>query len=707
MSRWSDLSGIDRRLAKALSKLGYVSPTVVQSECIPLALLGKDVLVKARTGSGKTVAFAIPLLQKVLNIRDADPDDADGVKCLVLVPTKELCKQAEKVLQDLTYYCRESISISSIDGDLGATQKKTNWDSKADVIVATPGSLEQLVDAHLVALNKVKCMVIDEADLVLSFGYQSNMVAITAKMPKIYQGIMVSATLSSELDNLSKSILHNPILLDIKEEVSDSQKLQQFYLETTEDEKFLVLFVFLKLGLLKGKGIIFVNDVNKCYRLKLFLQQFYLTAAVISSEVPFNSRLNMLQEFNQGVFDYLIATDKSFNTSTSTASSAARQTNNVGSDDDDGGRDKESGLQIGSGDEKSDSDNDDEEDDDAGDNSDDGDENNSWEEDGNEGEKDEEEDSDQKEDVVKEIQTNMASSKDDDFGVSRGVDFVGVSFVINFDFPETVESYAHRIGRTARSTAFGTSLSFVISNESSILYDVRQAQPHAMETDHMSVLNALTASNVNEFDPQAMEESRKQPKALSINTKELDGFRYRVEDTLRSVTATAVKEFRTAELKREVMNSAALKDYFTRNPNELKILRHDKSISHPIRRKEHLHNVPKYLIPASMRGVATNSAKKGKKRKHVGGTSADKRISNAKTNDPLSDASAIHSSTDNTNAKDEIFESEGGPGVVLGKNQSTSGRKSWQATHKKGSFGKKKNAHRVAGSFTKPKKPKS
>ena len=87
---------------------------------------------------------------------------------------------------------------------------------------------------------------------------------------------------------------------------SDSQKLQQFYLETTEDEKFLVLFVFLKLGLLKGKGIIFVNDVNKCYRLKLFLQQFYLNAAVISSEVPFNSRLNMLREFNQGVFDYLI-----------------------------------------------------------------------------------------------------------------------------------------------------------------------------------------------------------------------------------------------------------------------------------------------------------------------------------------------------------------------------------------------------------------
>lgn len=700
-ARWADLSGIDRRLSKALSKLGYVSPTSVQSECIPLALLGKDVMVKARTGSGKTVAFAIPLLQKVLSIQEAEPDGADGVKCLVLVPTKELCKQAEKVLHDLTYYCRESVSISSIDGDLVSTQKKSNWNGKADVIVATPGSLQQLLEAHVVALNKVKCLVIDEADLVLSFGYHSNMVAIAAKMPKIYQGIMVSATLSSDLDKLSKTILHNPIHLDIKEEISDSHKLQQFYLETQEDEKYLVLFVFLKLGLLKGKGIIFINDVNKCYRLKLFLQQFYLNAAVISSDVPFNSRLNMLREFNQGVFDYLIATDKSFSISKIAASKSNQDEANDGGNFDDREGD-ESGLQIGSGDEQS------EEEGDAEEKGNDG---RDSEESGDEEEDEEEQDSGDgekeskvaaTEEMRKELETSAVADNDDDFGVARGIDFQGASFVINFDFPETVESYAHRIGRTARSTAFGTSLSFVIPSESSVLNDVRHAQPHAIETEHMSVLNALTATDVNEFDPQAVEESRKQPKALSINTKELDGFRYRVEDTLRSVTATAVKEFRTAELKREVVNSAALKDYFTRNPNDLKILRHDKSISHPIRRKDHLHNVPKYLIPASMRAVASNNAKKSKKRKRAGGASVDKRISNAKANDPLSDAAAISSSSAN-----EIFESEDGPSVSLAKHESTSGRKNWQAKHKKGTFGQKKNTHRVAGSFTKPRKPRA
>ena len=702
-TQWKDMSGLDRRISKALAKLGFVSPTNVQSQCIPLALLGKDVLLKARTGSGKTVAFAVPLLQRVLALREADPSAKDYVKCLVLVPTKELCKQAEKVLQDLTYYCREAVTVSTIDGDIAHMQRKHNWNNKADVIISTPGSLVQQVEERTVVLNKVKCLVIDEADLVLSFGYNDDMLNITAKMPKIYQGIMVSATLSAELDKLSKSMLHSPVLLDVKEELSASHKLQQFYLQTSEDEKFLVLFVFLKLGLLKGKGLIFVRDVNKCYRLKLFLQQFFLSAAVISAEVPFNSRIHMVQEFNQGVFDYLIATDKSF------VNAADAQKASEGEDD--GAAEEEEEVEgavpLLSGGSDSESDSNDDEGNDSSDDDDCKDERDAASEGGigtlNM----------PKTDKLTSIsaQKKKGSKEDEDFGVSRGIDFVGISFVINFDFPETVESYAHRIGRTARSTAFGTSLSFVTPNEAQILHDVRQNQPHIFEGDQMSVLNALSAPLADQFDPVAVEEHRKQPRALSINTKELEGFRYRVEDTLRSVSDTAVREFRTAELKREILHSATLKDYFARNPNDLKILHHDKSVSHPIQRKEHLHNVPKYLIPASMRGVAgAGSNKKTKKRKREGGAAADKRIANAKSRDPLSDASAVKASEEGENNNvQEIFEAEGGPTFALRKGDSTSGRKAWQQNHKKGDFNKnkaKKNAHRVAGTFTKSKRMK-
>ncbi len=710
-----------------MAKLGYVKPTEVQSQCIPLALLGKDILVKARTGSGKTVAFGVPLLQKVLALREADLGAKDYVKCLILVPTKELCKQAETVLQDLTYYCREAVTISAIDGDVTHMQRKQNWNSKADILVTTPGSLLQQVEERTVVLNKVRCLVIDEADLVLSFGYSDDMLNITTKMPKIYQGIMVSATLSPDLDKLSKSMLHSPVLLDVKEELSASHKLQQFFLETSEEEKFLVLFVFLKLGLLKGKGLIFVRDVNKCYRLKLFLQQFFLSSAVISAEVPFNSRIHMVQEFNQGVFDYLIATDKSFvNAAEGLAGEGDKEEKEEGAEDEcevmpaedvEEEELEEGAVPVGVSDSDEESDGGKGED---GKNSD---------EDDDDGDEDGDSDSDSEERVAaeeaamgtdpspkevkppkkKDKSSKGGKGKEEDFGVSRGIDFVGISFVINFDFPETVESYAHRIGRTARSTAFGTSLSFVVPCEVSILQEVRRNQPHMIEGDQMSVLNALSAPNHDMFDPEAVEEHRRQPRALSINTKELEGFRYRVEDTLRSVSDTAVREFRTAELKREVLHSATLKDYFARNPNDLKILHHDKSVTHPIQRKDHLHNVPKYLIPASMRSVAISNKKKAKKRKRDGGSSADRRIANAKSNDPLSDASAVNANTNSESEIQEIFEAEGGPTFALRKGDSTSGRKAWQQSHKKGSFSKnngKKTAHRVAGTFTKSKRMK-
>ena len=93
---WSEYSSLDKRILKALSKLGYTYPTLVQSKCIPLALLGKDVLVRARTGMGKTHAFSVPILHKILMAKDADPDAEKNVSAIILVPTKELCKQIEK-----------------------------------------------------------------------------------------------------------------------------------------------------------------------------------------------------------------------------------------------------------------------------------------------------------------------------------------------------------------------------------------------------------------------------------------------------------------------------------------------------------------------------------------------------------------------------------------------------------------------------------
>ena len=304
---WSQRDfGLDGRLVKALSKLGFIYPTMVQAKCIPIALQGKDVLVRARTGSGKTLAFALPVLHKLLVEKSGKQTETSKIRALVLAPTKELCKQIEKHITDALYYCKDLISICSLSDDSTSVQQY-RLKSRPDIVISTPARIVEHIRSNTVDLKHVQSLVIDEADLVLSFGYAEDVQIITSKMPKIFQGLLMSATLSPELDKFKRVLLHNPAVLKLEESKSVGHLLQ-FYLSSTEDDKYLTLYVFLKLGLLQGKGLIFVNDIDKCYKLKLFLQQFFISAAVLNAEVPLNSRIHIIEEYNRGVFDYLIAT---------------------------------------------------------------------------------------------------------------------------------------------------------------------------------------------------------------------------------------------------------------------------------------------------------------------------------------------------------------------------------------------------------------
>jgi len=784
--------GLDRRLVKALSKLGFIYPTLVQSRCIPIALQGKDVLVRARTGSGKTVAFSLPLLHKLLTSKEAESSTGGGggggggssssqakTQCVVLVPTKELCKQIEKHMSDLIYYCRDHVSIVALADDNTSVQQY-RLQAKPDIIISTPAKLVQHLRSGTADVSHVKTLVIDEADLVLSFGYADDVHTITSKMPKIFQGLLMSATLSAELDKFKRVVLHNPAVLKLEEAQEGGGHLLQFYLSCKEADKFLTLYVFLKMGLLQGKGLIFVNDVNKCYRLKLFLQQFYISAAVLNSEVPLNSRMHILDEFNRGVFDYLIATDASLDD--------GEEDNDEDGDDDEDEEDEQEGAQGEEDEEEEEEeeeeaktskpasrkrqkgaaaakkdaeDEDDDDNDDDDDDDDDDDEGDEEEEDGDDDD-DDGDDEDEEEEAAAMMEaeesgdaafssssssvkvkkatkaSSSSSSSEADYGVSRGIDFQDVSFVINFDFPKTSAAYTHRIGRTARGGASGTALSFVstaakgtnaaeteIANrDAQMLEAVRNLQPRLNNVEGDNLLAAMGTVDDPAFANSDSEESRKQPAPLMFNTKELESFRYRVEDTLRSVTVVAVKEFRAAELKREILNSSKLKSFFAENPNDLKVLRHDKAVLHPIRPKEHLKHVPEYLIPLSMRSVAqTNSGKK--KRKRGQGQSADARVLKSKMRDPLlgagssegggggggeggqeSDLAAAGGGQEA--GKERIYTSKE-VSSGLGMDQSTSGRKKWQMRHKKGKFNPKaakKGEHRMAGSFIKSKQYK-
>ena len=289
-------------------------------------------------------------------------------------------------------------------------------------------------------------------------------------LPKTCQGFLMSATLSPELDKLKQVVLHSPAVLKLEGEDDDTAlqslkegNLMQFYLNLPSKDRYLVLYVFLKLGLLKGKGLFFVNTIDGGYRLKLFLEQFHIRSAVLNAELPLKSRLNIIEHFNVGNFDYLIATDEA--------------TDRRGSK-----------KQQQAADEK-------------------------------------------------QKKSNKRSRKSDgEYGVSRGLDFRGVSFVVNFDLPTSPESYTHRIGRTARGGANGVALTLMDGTkkeEEEMLAMIQENQPGKQQSGlggggggDEDLKEAEGGEGGTSMHPQV----QSQPCPLDFDLKEIEGFRYRVED---------------------------------------------------------------------------------------------------------------------------------------------------------------------------------
>lgn len=303
--------GLDDRLVKAIAKLNWSQPSPIQENAIPLALEGKDILARAKTGSGKTAAYAIPLIQRILQDKQGDPSSS-GVRALVLVPSKELAKQAHRNLKELSLYCSRDVRVTDVaQGNLSST--KSLLMESPDIVVGTPSVLLGHIQAKNLDLKvSLEMLVIDEADLVFSYGYESDLKVLLSHLPKIYQAFLMSATFSEDVSTLKKLVLHNPVILKLQEsQLPSDDKLTQYFIKCEVGDKFLLIYTLLKLKLVQGKTILFVNGINKCYRLKLFLEQFSIKACVLNSELPHNSRLHIVEEFNQDIYDYIIASDES------------------------------------------------------------------------------------------------------------------------------------------------------------------------------------------------------------------------------------------------------------------------------------------------------------------------------------------------------------------------------------------------------------
>jgi len=303
--------GLDDRVLKAIARLGWVEPTLIQERAIPLLLEGKDLVARGRTGSGKTGAFTVPLVQRLLEVKAGDTQAKQSIRGCILCPSRELARQTTEVLIDLTNSCQGVIRVADIGAKDVAIVKPLLKD-RPDIIVGTPGRLAQhLKEGNLDLSSSLSVLVIDEADLIFSFGFEADLRYILTKLPPIYQAILTSATLSEDVTRLKKLVLNNPVVLKLSEpQLPDSTQLTQYVIKLEEEEKFVLIYALFKLELIRGKTLMFVSSVDRCYKMKLYLEQFNIPCCVLNSELPVATRLHTVEQFNKGVYSVIVAADE-------------------------------------------------------------------------------------------------------------------------------------------------------------------------------------------------------------------------------------------------------------------------------------------------------------------------------------------------------------------------------------------------------------
>ncbi|KIK63377.1 hypothetical protein GYMLUDRAFT_72075 [Collybiopsis luxurians FD-317 M1] len=608
---------LDARILRALADMGFARPTLVQAKAIPLALESKDILARARTGSGKTAAYCIPVLQKILTAKsamDLNNPSRQATRALILVPTRELSEQVTSYLKDLCKYC-EDVSIANAAGATSNHLQRTLLADKPDVVIATPARALGLFQSKALIATHLDSLIIDEADLVLSYGHDNDIRQIFsgAYLPKVYQSFLMSATMTEDVEMLKGLTLRNPAILKLEDGEDEAAHLTQYAVRCSEPDKFLLLYVILKLSLIRGKCIIFVNDVDRSYRVKLFLEQFGIKSCVLNSELPVNSRYHTVQEFNKGVYNYIIATDES----------GTKEDDDEEDDEDDDKEEEDGGEEGEEGDEEEEYTSTQREDPSLTStatiansrkrkrlehtNEDDDDDADSSDPDSNPApqlqkrtrtsESDTKTNSDPHPSSLSKSKKKPKTKTDKEYGVTRGIDFIDVACVVNFDLPTSSRSYTHRVGRTARAGRTGISLSFVIpsdlwgKNKVPGVGCVPSAKKDEVVFSRIEREQAGRGSKVKEY---------------VFDMKQVEAFRYRMEDALRSVTRTRVKEARVKELKVEILNSERLKAHFEDNPLDLEYLRHDKPL-HPTRVQPHMKHVPKYLMPKTANSKPSGS----------------------------------------------------------------------------------------------------
>jgi len=306
VSRFDTLA-LDPKLLRAVADSGYESMTPIQAKAIPIVLDGRDVMGAAQTGTGKTAAFALPLLQRMLRHENASVSPArHPVRALVLAPTREL---ADQVAASVKTYAKHTLLRSTVVfGGIDMKPQTAQLKSGVEVLIATPGRLLDHIESKNVVLNQVEYVVLDEADRMLDIGFLPDLQRILSYLPKERQTLLFSATFSPEIKRLAASYLQSPLTVEVARPNATASTVEQHFYSVTDDDKRQSVRQLLRQRQL-SQAIVFVNSKLGAARLARSFERDGLKTAALHGDKSQDERLKSLAAFKQGEVDLLVATD--------------------------------------------------------------------------------------------------------------------------------------------------------------------------------------------------------------------------------------------------------------------------------------------------------------------------------------------------------------------------------------------------------------
>ncbi|KAF2074477.1 hypothetical protein CYY_004222 [Polysphondylium violaceum] len=298
---------LSRPLLKAIQKLGFTEPTPIQAKTIPLAMNGKDILASASTGSGKTAAFLLPILERLL-FRDSE---YRAIRVLVLLPTRELALQCQSVMEKLAQF--SNITSCLVVGGLSNKAQEVELRKRPDVVIATPGRMiDHLLNAHGVGLDDLEILILDEADRLLDMGFKDEIGKIVDSCPSNRQTMLFSATLNDEVKTLAKLSLKQPIRVQVDALMQVASTLDQEFVKIKPQhlsDRPAILLSLCTRVFNQGGTIIFCRSKKEVHRLRIIFGLSGLKAAELHGNLSQEQRFTSLQEFRDASVNYLLASD--------------------------------------------------------------------------------------------------------------------------------------------------------------------------------------------------------------------------------------------------------------------------------------------------------------------------------------------------------------------------------------------------------------